>query len=890
MILEKMKRKQLMKKISVLFMLILSTLPFLTYGQGSTYTGSYTPSSPLKYNSKNDIIIEGIEINNATTSSILLEACNNVIIRNCRFANSPAYVAIDLVDCSNITITNCEFESVATGVYALGCRGNIKFMNNELKNANPNNLPNYGSIIYLNQCSGAGNEISYNIMENIPGESNTIDCLSMYMSNGTPESPIKVTNNWIRGGGPDPSGGGIMCADYGGSYYIIENNILVDPGQYGIAVASGHHITVRNNKIYGKQQSFTNVGLYAWNQSGDECHDLTIENNKINYTNRNGEISTYWFDNNVLPILGAGPTTNVYDPTVTASILPAQIIGRARMNSAPTYVWNKTTTASYAVASNWTPTRTSPSSKDILQFSNGGSVVVTNMPSEAIDQLELLNNTTVEIRSASSSVLTVNSLIINAGSTLKIGSGNQMTVVASLTNNGSLNLLSDNTKGTASLLTPETITGIGTYNVQQYLTSGLNCHISSPVTSAQASTFTTATNTTTYNEPTSKWVNVTGKLTPLRGYLSNMTITNGNVIFNGLINNGNLSVPLTRTAGQLNAGFNMLGNPYPSYLNLNNLTNSDIETTIWYKSKDASSLFDVYNTKSGVYTSNSGLPVTGVVAPMQAFWVRVKKGKTASTLSLTNALRTHRDVTGNVFRAPTVNYSNLLLIRLQVSNGTYADETVIYSDGSASNGYDDYDSSKGMNSTTSLVPDLYTTVDGENLAINGMNALPLDTEIPISFAANQSTSTSFTLKATEINNLASGISLIIKDMETGNEANLTDGSTVYTFTASTGSTKNLSLILRTTSVTTGINTGNGTLVDEQATTIYKNSRNQISVNCNGGVASDATVSVFNTAGQKLVFQRIKSYHTVLETPFTSGEYDVTVNNGLKIKTKRISVY
>ena len=79
------------------------------------------------------------------------------------------------------------------------------------------------------------------------------------------------------------------------------------------------------------------------------------------------------------------------------------------------------------------------------------------------------------------------------------------------------------------------------------------------------------------------------------------------------------------------------------------------------------------------------------------------------------------------------------------------------------------------------------------------------------------------------------------------------------------------------------------LVDEQATTIYKNNRNMIFVNCNGGVASDATVSVFNAAGQKLAFQKIKSYHTVVEATLTSGDYNVTVNNGQKVKTQKISI-
>jgi hypothetical protein len=194
-----------------------------------------------------------------------------------------------------------------------------------------------------------------------------------------------------------------------------------------------------------------------------------------------------------------------------------------------------------------------------------------------------------------------------------------------------------------------------------------------------------------------------------------------------------------------------------------------------------------------------------------------------------------------------------------------------------------------MNGSTSKVPDIYTTIDNENLVINGMNSLPLDTEIPLTFAANNAMSTTFSIKANEITNLASGVSVILKDLETGNETNLTDGTTTYDFTAEAGTTKALSLIFRTITVTTGINTGYNMLVDEQATTIYKNNRNMIFVNCNGGVASDATVSVFNAAGQKLAFQKIKSYHTVVEATLTSGDYNVTVNNGQKVKTQKISI-
>ena len=65
-----MKRNQLMRKFSVLGVLIFSTLSFLTYGQGSTYTGSYVSSSRMEYSAKTNMVIEGKSFNNTTGHSI----------------------------------------------------------------------------------------------------------------------------------------------------------------------------------------------------------------------------------------------------------------------------------------------------------------------------------------------------------------------------------------------------------------------------------------------------------------------------------------------------------------------------------------------------------------------------------------------------------------------------------------------------------------------------------------------------------------------------------------------------------------------------------------------------------------------------------------------------
>src|SRR5882672_9709931 len=44
------------------------------------------------------------------------------------------------------------------------------------------------------------------------------------------------------------------------------------------------------------------------------------------------------------------------------------------------YTWNQTGSASWATAGNWTPTRTTPATDDILLFNNGATDTVTAVP------------------------------------------------------------------------------------------------------------------------------------------------------------------------------------------------------------------------------------------------------------------------------------------------------------------------------------------------------------------------------------------------------------------------------------------------------------------------------------------------------------------------------
>ena len=215
----------------------------------TTSTSIYKLSAPIVWNGISGQTISGIDIENAPGNSIELTNCKNITIQNSKIAHSKG-IGIKLYNCTNITITNCFIDSVSSGVNACASTG-IKFEHNQVRNVlGP--MPR-GQMIQFDAVTGGGNSISYNVGENIAGQSFPEDEISLYKSNGLPNDPIVIAGNRIRGGGPSNSGGGIMTGDAGGSYVIVKDNILVNPGQYGIAISSGTNITVQNNKVFSQK-------------------------------------------------------------------------------------------------------------------------------------------------------------------------------------------------------------------------------------------------------------------------------------------------------------------------------------------------------------------------------------------------------------------------------------------------------------------------------------------------------------------------------------------------------------------------------------------------------------------------------------------------------------
>jgi len=247
---------------------------------------------------QSNIVIENKRVENGSGPCIRLHNVSNVTIRNVDLVGCYG-VGVELYQSSNITVTFSYFENLNGGVYSIG-GSNIKVNNNRFKNVSRAGKMDYsrGQFVQFNGVTGAGNEIMNNRGINILGQSDPEDLVNLYGSSGTPASPIVVAGNCFKGGGPSPSGGGILAGENGGSYLVVRDNTLVNPGQYGIGIAGGRGIEMTGNRVYGRQQHFTNVGMYLmnFNRSGFACDGHKITNNAIDYIRSTGLPNPWYTD------------------------------------------------------------------------------------------------------------------------------------------------------------------------------------------------------------------------------------------------------------------------------------------------------------------------------------------------------------------------------------------------------------------------------------------------------------------------------------------------------------------------------------------------------------------------------------------------------------------
>ncbi|MEI6751883.1 MAG: T9SS type A sorting domain-containing protein [Paludibacter sp.] len=523
--------------------------------------------------------------------------------------------------------------------------------------------------------------------------------------------------------------------------------------------------------------------------------------------------------------------------------------------------------------------------------------------------------------------LTTGGLAINTGGSLTVNAGKQLTVSTTMSNTGTLNLNSD-ANSTATILSPANITGTGTVNVQQYLATtatpanARNWYMSSPVSGAGGLPAVNNGGSLTfysYSESDSRqaagtttpvvyaagavWSPVSsGTLATGTGYIIKPSANALTVTFAGTgLNTGDKTISgLTYSSANPKHGFNLIGNPFASYVNVlpSINANSSLEQTVWYRTIDNSNLYhcETVNATTGVGTNNSTTGrVTGYIPPMQAFWVRatVAADGNPQSITLLNANRSHTKTDVGVsgipnipttpLKAPAAEKQVYTVLGLNVSNGTTSDETIVMFTPDATSGLDAYDSGKMSNGSASI-PELYTVAENAQLAINTMGSIPYDTDIALGFSTGKAGN--FSISVSMISNFAEGTQILLKDNIDPLHPVFTDlTSANYNFNSDItgGNTTRFSLVFKAPETATTINA-------------LENNKIQISVlqgndiQLSGTVNAEKLIDVYDALGQKIYSKKFGQPTIRLGACFNAGIYVISLTTNGKTITQKLIVH
>jgi endonuclease I len=231
--------------------------------------------------------------------------------------------------------------------------------------------------------------------------------------------------------------------------------------------------------------------------------------------------------------------------------------------------------------------------------------------------------------------------------------------------------------------------------------------------------------------------------------------------FIGTPNNGEFNIPVV-------TGFNMLGNPYPATIEASHFiaTNRTIETLYFWTHTVAASgglypqnNFASYTTLGGIASAAGGQIPDGTIKPGQGFYVNSIEDE---TVLFHNALR--YDVKNTQFfrNSNSIVEKDIYRLNLTDSENSY-NQILIGHDAKATNGFDIGIDGKIFDNSKSMI---YTVIDEEEYAINGLSEFNENEKVALGFKALQSGNYSISLENTE--GIFNSQTIYLKDNFNGN--------------------------------------------------------------------------------------------------------------------------
>lgn len=462
---------------------------------------------------------------------------------------------------------------------------------------------------------------------------------------------------------------------------------------------------------------------------------------------------------------------------------------------------------------------------------------------------------------------------------MTINSGAQLTVNGAVTNNSTIVVNSG-----GSFIAKTSVSGNVTYN---RTIGSTNWHfISSPVNDQDVDAFVgteglaagTGNNRglSSYNNSTPGWTYYqagaagTGNFPQGEGRALKLAAS-GDIAFTGTMPVSNVSVSITSNVN----GFNLIGNPYPSFIPvntsadaINNIlsinTSSLVQETLWFWNQGTSS-YDQINQASA----------SRFVAPAQGFFVQSNGN---NTFKFTEAMQSHQ--TDNFQR----NTNTRPKILLSLTNGTNTKVTDIFYIEGTTTGWDNgYDSTifGGANHPFAIYTHLVSEGNGEKL---GIQSLPPDNyeSMVIPLGVNATSGTSITISAASVN-LPVDLNVYLEDRTNG-VYTLLDDTSEFTTTLSEDLDGIGRFFLHTSSSALSVG-------DEELTSVSMYTSSKDNLRIVGIESGQARVKIYNILGNQVLNTSFTGnrVNDIRLSNFKTGVYIVQLKTRKGSKSKKLVI-
>lgn len=374
------------------------------------------------------------------------------------------------------------------------------------------------------------------------------------------------------------------------------------------------------------------------------------------------------------------------------------------------------------------------------------------------------------------------------------------------------------------------------------------------------------------------------------------TVSGATLAFKGTIATQNQTKSIVNNYGNGNGGvhWNVVSNPYPSYINGNNQANSTDNFLLQNSAVIDDSYLAIYGWRGDEFGFEIYNYISGptYIAPGQAFFIAAESNVPAD-LEFTQEMRTRTGGDDFVLDGPSVNSvstsnsSSEFKLNLYIEDAFNGEEFVsgtrFYFDGGLAKGLDPGYDAGAFDQSSALMSRLPENDLGVGLAINAMATDDyLNSTVPLEI--NRVAGTRFTIKI-EDSSLPPGVDVLLEDTLLGTLTDIKQAP--YFLVPNTDLSGSGRFYLKIGNTELGTN-----IIDQSLLSIYK-AFNQDFITIEGlANAEQAQVRLYNLIGQEVLSKNIdlnQSKARVSTTGLTTGIYILKLQADATVITKKLII-